>query len=342
VDWGLVQKIYSGNNNSKIAVSEAEWLRSLPLVGFQNFTTSNSKNWHNYRELCQLLELLVVKFDVIVLSEIWSTNINFYCNILPGYSLHYHIPRDSHIGGIGMFISNSIDYQVHNSLSNRIEDLWFEINKNNKKYIIGGIYRHPNQQIEEFKQHMDIVLGTLANQKYPCIIAGDINIDLTKCNDNRDTAEYVDTLLTNNFMPAIILPTRITSRTASLIDHIYYSKGTKHSDCVTVKAGNFVVDISDHLPNYLLLLNRKQHETNERPMIRIFSSKSKENFINELQETDWTSVNNLNNVDEAYNSFIGKLTDAFDRNFKLRLHGTIPKSTIPKSTIPKSTIPSFL
>jgi hypothetical protein len=103
-----------------------------------------------------------------------------------------------------------------------------------------------------------------------------------------------------------ILPTRITSRTASLIDHIYYSKGTKHSDSVTVKAGNFVVDISDHLPNYLLLLSCKQHETNERPMIRIFSSKSKENFINELQETDWTSVNNLNNVDEAYNSFIGK------------------------------------
>ena len=64
---------------------------------------------------------------------------------------------------------------------------------------------------------MDTVLGKLANQKYPCIIAGDINIDLVKCNDNCDTAEYVDTLLTNNFMPAIILPTRITSRTASLI-----------------------------------------------------------------------------------------------------------------------------
>ncbi len=173
-----------------------------------------SLNCH-YRELCQFLELLVIKFDVIVLSEIWSTNIDFYCNILPGYSFHYHLPCDSHIGGIGMFISNSIDYQeltgyqVHNLSSNRIDDLWFEMNKNNKKYIIGGIYRHPNQQIAEFKQHMDAVLDTLANQKYPCIIAGDINIDLVKCNDNRDTAEYVDTLLTNNFMPAIILPTRI-------------------------------------------------------------------------------------------------------------------------------------
>lgn len=234
------------------------------------------------------------------------------------------MPRDSHIGGIGMFISNSIDYQEltayqeHNLLSNRIEDIWFEINKNNKKFIIGGIFRHPNQQVEEFKHHMDTVLGKLAHQKYPCIIAGDINIDLAKCNDNRDMAEYVDTLLTNNFMPAIILPTRITSRTATLIDHIYYNEGTKHSDSVTVKAGNFVVDISDHLPNYLLLLNHKQQETNKRPMTRIFSLKNKANFINELQETDWTSVDNLNNVDEAYNSFIGKLTDAVDHNFKMK------------------------
>jgi hypothetical protein len=97
------------------------------------------------------LELLVIKFDVIVPSEVRSTNIDFYCNILPGYSLHYHLPYDSHIGGTDMFISNSIDYQeltgyeVHNLPSNRIEDLWFDMKKNNKKYIIGGIYRHPNQ-----------------------------------------------------------------------------------------------------------------------------------------------------------------------------------------------------
>jgi hypothetical protein len=106
----------------------------------------NIRSLHcNYRELCQFLQWLVIKFDVIALSEIWSTNIDFYCNILPGYSLHYHLPYDSHIGGIRMFISNSIDYQeltgypVHNLPSNRIEDLWFEMNKNNKKYIIGGI-----------------------------------------------------------------------------------------------------------------------------------------------------------------------------------------------------------
>jgi len=37
-----------------------------------------------------------------------------------------------------------------------------------------------NQQIEDFKQQIDIVLSKQANQKYPSIIVGDINIDLTK------------------------------------------------------------------------------------------------------------------------------------------------------------------
>jgi len=173
---------------------------------------------------------------------------------------------------------------------NNIENIWFEIGKNNKKYIIGGIYRHLNQQIEDFKQQIDTVLSKLANQKYPSIIAGDINIDLTKCKDNKATAELVDTLLTNNLIPTIILLTRITLRTATLIDHIYYSGGTTNSDSTKIKTGNFVNDISDHLANYLLLLNYKKYQVAEQPMFRIFSTKNKEKFKYELKETNWSPV----------------------------------------------------
>ena len=61
----------------------------------------------NHRALCQFLELLVLKFDVIILSEIWSVNIDFYHNILPGYSFHYDLPKDSQVGGVGVYISDS-------------------------------------------------------------------------------------------------------------------------------------------------------------------------------------------------------------------------------------------
>jgi len=34
----------------------------------------------------------------------------------------------------------------------------------------------------------------------PCIIAGDFNIDLTKWDKNRDTSDFLNSLLINNFM----------------------------------------------------------------------------------------------------------------------------------------------
>jgi len=40
------------------------------------------------RVLCQLLETLSVEFDVIVLSEVWSYNIQFYKNILSDYIIY--------------------------------------------------------------------------------------------------------------------------------------------------------------------------------------------------------------------------------------------------------------
>jgi exonuclease III len=192
-------------------------------------------------------------FDVIVLSEVWSTNINFYSNILPGYTFYYDLPVDSTVGGVGIFVKADLvqhevpQYKLPNSSTNRVENIWLEIVKNNKHYIIGGIYRHPNQNISIFRDSFDPVLNRLSSQKYPCLIAGDINIDLTKCNVNNQTAEYVDMLLLNNFVPTVVMPTRITSHSATLIDHMYYYEGKKPSEFVELESGNFLNDLSDCL-----------------------------------------------------------------------------------------------
>ena len=58
----------------------------------------------NHRKLCQFLQLLGIQFDVIVLSEIWRSNIDFYRNILPDYSFHYALPSRGTVGGVGIII----------------------------------------------------------------------------------------------------------------------------------------------------------------------------------------------------------------------------------------------
>jgi hypothetical protein len=254
------------------------------------------------------------------LSEIWSTNIEFYHNILPEYRFHYQLSHVSYVGGIGMFVKSTCNCQELPEMSlttdscDRLENIWIELTKNSKKYIIGGIYRHPNQKLERFTAQMDLTLGKLANLKCPCIIAGDINIDLVKCNSCRGTADYVDTLITNNFIPTVILPTRITPQTATLVDHIYYHH-TKNTEHFVVKAGNFTTDISDHLPNYLLVINSKKQDVTTRPMIRSYSDKNRHAFVSEIQHKDWASIFSANDVNAAYNEFIFTLQDAFRRNF---------------------------
>src|SRR5271156_5354925 len=53
-----------------------------------NIQSLNAKQ----RTFINLLDILVFEFDVIVLSEIWSNNIDFYQNLLAGYAPYYDLP----------------------------------------------------------------------------------------------------------------------------------------------------------------------------------------------------------------------------------------------------------
>ena len=108
----------------------------------------------NCSKLCQLLAILEINFDVLVLSEISDFNIEFYSKLLSNYKFYKDLPTDSHRGGIGVFIHDSIeckerlDLKIQNTYVNKIENLWFDIIKDKQNFIVGGLYRHLNQFIK--------------------------------------------------------------------------------------------------------------------------------------------------------------------------------------------------
>ena len=55
---------------------------------------------------------------------------------------------------------------------------------------------------------------------------------------------------------------------------------------MTVKSGNFLEDISDHLPSYAVITNDKSYKNKPRPMVRIFSDKNMSEFVHLLQTAD--------------------------------------------------------
>ena len=82
------------------------------------------------------------------------------------------------------------------------------------------------------------------------IICGDMNLDLIRHEEHQDTQEYIAKMQENGFCLKIRCPIRITTKTATCIDHIATNQETECD-------GAIVVDISDHLPVLSILKGRK-------------------------------------------------------------------------------------
>ena len=121
-------------------------------------------------------------------------------------------------------------------------------------YIVGAIYRHHGSKVPHFVSELEACLN-----KLPCdslrILAGDMNINLKNINHN-DTFDYFTTLSAKDFYPYICSPTRITDNTATLIDHIFlrYPRRFLNPD---ISSGNIVSDVTDHMPNFLIIERKK-------------------------------------------------------------------------------------
>ena len=79
-------------------------------------------------------------------------------------------------------------------------------------------------------------------------LLGDSNINLLNYNNHQPTNKFLDSLASNPFIPYISQPTRLTSRSSTLIDNIF-SNVTSHE----VISGNRTPTIFDHLPQSLFV-----------------------------------------------------------------------------------------
>ena len=92
---------------------------------------------------------------------------------------------------------------------------------------------------------MNTLPEKLTSENKLSIITGDFNLNLIKCMQNTGVNQLLENILSNNFIPQITLPTRITEKTATLIDNIFTNSYKHNSNCLS---GNITPYISDHLP----------------------------------------------------------------------------------------------
>ena len=123
----------------------------------------------------------------------------------------------------------------------------------------------------------------------------------------------------NNFTPVVVMPTRITDRSATLIDHIYYSDCSKHDCNDIITAGNLWCDITDHLPNFVFISNNKgkKYDYKTLPLVRLHSQKNIEKFVKCLKNTNWNDLYQYSNSNDAYNFLHQKISGCYEKSFKL-------------------------
>ena len=100
-----------------------------------------------------------------------------------------------------------------------IESTFIKIlNKKQKNLIIGCVYKHPKHEVKDFtNNHMMPLLDKLSNENKDIMIMHDFNVNLINCNDDKNTSNFLDAMLSQSLLPFITTPTRITRNTKTLL-----------------------------------------------------------------------------------------------------------------------------
>ena len=194
---------------------------------------------------------------MICLQETWCLEKNGYPHMdIPGYRCASKYATCGDKGGVATYISDRLSFDIIESpiySSNVWENLFVRVRspKGGDSVIIGNIYRPPRDRADlltTFRDEVKYTINSFENcqQMY---LTGDYNLDLLKCDSNPTTNSFFELLCSSGYFPKILLPTRITSHSATLIDNVF----CKHSKYFCpLQSGILSNRLSDHQPYFYL------------------------------------------------------------------------------------------
>ena len=184
-----------------------------------------------------------------------------------------------------------------------MQSVWVEIAtpKNQKPILVGCIYKHPGANIDEFNGKLDETMNKLFNpNKYQLYILGDMNIDFFKCDSHPPTEAYLDMLYSNNLLPIITKPTRLTHHSATLIDHIYTNSTSKIVSVSLITSQLSVLQIYQSRNTTLLSIRDRD-----------YSNFDQESYLWDINAVNWNAIysNDLHETATKITDLIKSIAD---------------------------------
>jgi hypothetical protein len=182
-----------------------------------------------------------IKPLIVNAVEIWNPKLPSLKII--GYSPpELKIRVDKKGGGLAIWVKDTIRYELLENINKlklkTVEHLAIEIEIGSKKIVIINVYRPPNAKVENSMIDLETLFKAAAELNKPILATGDFNINLL--NDCSITRQYISLLEKYQLHQIVKEPTRITSKSETLIDH------TIISPKIVAYAGVTEHRISDH------------------------------------------------------------------------------------------------
>ena len=128
---------------------------------------------------------------------------------------------------------------------------------------------------------------------------GDFNYDILKYKYSSIINNLINLMYSHFLQPCILEPTRIVNNNRpSLLDNIFTTTHNK-----TLKSGNLLDKISDHMPNFLIIENILEPKKHQKSKIRDMKNFSEDKFLRDLDELKQINLLQYENVNDMYNAF---------------------------------------
>ena len=127
----------------------------------------------------------------------------------------------------------------------------------------------------------------------------DYNINFVNFVTHKKPNDFIDNVISQGFIPYITKPTRITSNSATLIDHIYSNHSHPNNE-----SGIIITDIADHFAICHIIYGTPRPPKSVYRQERQLNQRNIASFRNQLHMADFLTVLSTADVNEAYDNFM--------------------------------------
>lgn len=208
-----------------------------------------------------------------------------------------------------------IDYE-HGHYVGKVGDLQRAVGLlQNESNAIKGELSKKDSDIDEIERQVkrkNLLISGVAEDSGETVLLGDLNWDCTESN------EYITELSDSLGLEQLISgPTRFSSTRSSLLDVILTNIKNVYQQ------GSVICNLSDHLPVFVIKKRITEPSVYENIYKRSFRQYDSTDFMDRLCDLDWTVINELEDVDLAWNMlYLGILCEANKlcpfKNFKVK------------------------